>query len=85
MRLMRFRRDVEPNVATSLPLPSVQGKERLDAFLTYHTVATPYLRDVSTTRVSSAIAVRSSGLELTFMTVEHIVDTCYMERMLVRA
>jgi hypothetical protein len=42
---------------------------------TNHTVATPYLRDVSTMRVIYAGVSCGVGFRLTFMAVKHLVDT----------
>lgn len=58
LRLMRFRLDLEPRVATSLPFSSVKGKEQPAIFGTNHTVATPYLRDVRTMRVSCTLRAK---------------------------
>ena len=46
-----------------------------ERLLTYHTVATPYLRDVSTTIVSEIVPSCDLNLELAFVTVEHAVGT----------
>jgi hypothetical protein len=45
-RLILLELDLEPSVATSLPLSSVMTRKR--KVRAYQTVATPYLRDVRT-------------------------------------
>lgn len=72
LRLIRFKLDLEPSVATSLPDLSVMQKELPYTFFAYQTVATPYLREVRTVNVSCLVESMGANFGLTFVTVKHI-------------
>lgn len=69
LRVILFKLDLEPSVATSLQRVSPSHIKQASSG-TYQTVATPYLRFVKTLLLALR-TFESQILHLTFVTVEH--------------